>query len=347
MRRIIRLCLYLAVGSLCILQFLLWVHWRSEGTAVQESYLVEIAPGTSVIRLATQLHEDDVIRSPRFFRYAMKKTGLDRRLQAGSYTFAVPISVKDLLHTLERPFVEEREITLLPGWSLREMGTYFEEEGLVDSQEDWYDLVGQPVVFAASHDRLSWADDVALVQEKAAKVSLEGYLAPDTYRVFVGESGEDIVLRLLRQQDHIITDAWKDVIAAQGRTVHEVLTIASIVEREVRAPEDRAMVADLFWRRLDAGWGLEADSTVHYVIGGNGSVFTSRADREQDSLWNTYKYAGLPPGPIAAPSVSAIEATIFPKENPYWFFLTTLDTGEVKYGRDFAEHQRNIGRYLR
>ena len=173
-------------------------------------------------------------------------------------------------------------------------------------------------------------------------------MAPETYRIFVNESLEDIIERLLRHRSQQIDSDLREHIVDSGRTFHEVLTMASILEKESPGGEDMPMIADLFWRRFDAGIALQADSTVHYIFDGNdGSVFTTAAQRNSANLWNTYKYPGLPPGPIGTPSLAAIRAAVNPTANEYWYFITTLDTGEVKYARTLAEHNANVAKYLR
>jgi UPF0755 protein len=194
---------------------------------------------------------------------------------------------------------------------------------------------------------LPYETHARIAQDKPETISFDGYLAPETYRVFAGASLEEIVDRLIAQRESEFSEADYAAIAAAGRTPFEVLTIASLLEREVRGETNKKLVADLFWRRYDDGWKLQADSTVHFIVGTDGSVFTSAADRAIDSPWNTYRYTGLPAGPIGTPSRLAIEAAIYPTPNEYWYFLTTLDTGEVKFGRTLAEHNANIQQYLR
>jgi UPF0755 protein len=177
-------------------------------------------------------------------------------------------------------------------------------------------------------------------------VSFEGYLAPDTYRIYEDATLEEMIEKLIAERDLQFTEEMYRDIERSGRTVYEVITMASIVEREVRTTESRKKVADIFWRRYDMNWALQADSTVHYVVGKNGSVFTTREDRASLSPWNTYKYPGLPLGPISNPSLDAILATIYPEPNDDWYFLTT-DEGEVKYAKTIEQHNANVSAYLR
>jgi len=122
--------------------------------------------------------------------------------------------------------------------------------------------------------------------------------------------------------------------------------MASILEREVRSKDDKAIVSDLFWRRYNLNWALQADSTVHYAVRKKGDVFTTREDRDSVSPWNTYKYPGLPLGPISSPSLGSIMAAIYPEGNNYWYFLTDSD-GAVHYAKNLDEHNQNVQKYLR
>nr|MBP7992627.1 endolytic transglycosylase MltG [Candidatus Magasanikbacteria bacterium] len=206
-----------------------------------------------------------------------------------------------------------------------------------------YVLLGKPAEYAIpniSPTKISW------IASKPSRVSLEGYLAPDTYSIYNNATLEEVVDKLLTHREDQLLPLMPEIVKS-GRSLHEIMTMAALLEREVRTPKDKAIVADIFWKRHDVNMGLQADSTVHYATAKEGSVFTSNADRASANPWNTYKYPGLPPGPIATPSLASIEAAIRPTKNDYWYFLTTLDTGEVKYGKTLAEHNANVQKYLR
>ena len=187
-----------------------------------------------------------------------------------------------------------------------------------------------------------------LNQVKPLNVDLEGYLFPDTYRFFVKATAADIVEKMVAEMSEKLGRAYEvtgSVWVDPDFSVHEVLTLASIVEREVANPEDMAMVADIFLKRLQAGIALQSDATINYIISGD-DPSPSLADLEVESEYNTYKYPGLPPGPISNPGLIAIEAVLNPTSNDYYYFLTTED-GEVVYSRTFAEHVANKVIYLR
>jgi UPF0755 protein len=183
---------------------------------------------------------------------------------------------------------------------------------------------------------------------KPDHVDLEGYLFPDTYRFAPDATGNKIVDQLLATMEQRLTeaDAWFAVGKDQEfQSMHELLTLASILEREVRQPETMKMVSDIFRKRLEIGMALQADSTVNYITGGdNPSV--SLADLEIDSPYNTYKYPGLPPGPISNPGINALTAAAYPQGNDYFYFLTDAQ-GNVYYATTHDEHVANKNRYLR
>lgn len=237
----------------------------------------------------------------------------------------------------------EKKITIIPGWDLRDLARYFIKQGFVQTESDVYAITGFP---AERTNRLV-TTATSLLAGRTPGLSFEGYLAPDTYNVYASSSIADVVGILITQREKEFTSALKKNIIDQGRTIHQVLTMASILEREVRTKEDKAKVADIFWRRHDVGMGLQADSTVHYAVAKEGEVFTSAKDRASKNLWNTYQYPKLPPGPISNPGIDSIMAAIYPEKNDYWYFLTTLDTGEVKYARTLAEHNDNVRKFLK
>jgi len=309
-----------------------------------ERITFEVKQGESVSVLAARLKKENIIRSPFMFKLYTRFKNIDTNIQSGVYVVQAPITLTKVAgELLYSGGAQERTITIIPGWDLRDMAEYFEKEGIASSTE-LYALTGNPGVFGA------WASstfqEFSLLKTKPQNVSLEGYFAPETYRIYKDESLENILKRLIAQREKEFTNEMLAEINRQGKTVHEILTLASIVEKEVKSDADRKKVADLFWRRINLGMGLQADSTVHYLSGREGDVFTKDHEREIDSLYNTYKYRDLPPGPISNPSLSSIMATIYPEKNDAFYFLTTSN-GEVKYGRTLDEHNQNVYKFLR
>lgn len=307
-----------------------------------------VKEGNTAESLSQRLADQGVLRYPWIFRQYLRLKGIDRKIHVGSFFVHEPITIARIAAALTEKDTNERTITVLPGWDIRDVGDYFIREKMTTDGE-WYHAVGgRPAQMDTDLDRgcREWLNIFLRSNIPACVSSVEGYLAPDTYRVYADATADDIVDTLVAERERQFTPEIVNDIKKQGRTIHEILTMASILEKEVQTKEDKAIVADIFWRRLQKGWALQADSTVHYAIGGSGgTIFTSAKDRAVDSLWNTYKYPGLPPGPISNPGMESILAAIRPVKNDYWYFLTTPD-GEVKYARTIEEQTENRARFL-
>lgn len=184
----------------------------------------------------------------------------------------------------------------------------------------------------------SWLSD------KPKSASLEGYLFPDTYRFFEDSTPEQVVAKLLENFNAKFSDSLRTSLTSQGRDVYETVILASIVERELQTDADRAKAADIFLRRIEAGIPLQSDATVNYVTG-KSALQPTYDDLQIDSPYNTYKYPGLPPGPIGNPGLSALRAAVNPEANPYYYFLTGTD-GKTHFAKTLEEHVLNRQKYL-
>lgn len=249
-------------------------------------------------------------------------------------------------HRPPPPAVEEITLTFIEGWNLRDIGHALEEAGLAPS-EDLFAVTGVPAKQnrRVHEERERLEDDFPFLKEIPVGVSLEGYLFPDTYRLYTHATAADVVRKMLQNFDDKFTPALRAEAARRERSIFEIITMASIVEREARTREDRRLVADVLWRRAAVGMPLQVDASVNYVTGKNVPSI-SLDDKKVDSLYNTYKYAGLPRGPIANPSLEAIEAAIYPQVNNSWYFLSTPH-GEMKYAKTLREHETQKEQYLR
>ena len=306
----------------------------------------EISKGETVSQVAKKLEEKHVIRSAWFFKKYLSFRKLDTEIREGEFVVESPITLARVINSLANPTQAETTITILPGWDLREIADYFEKQGIASST-DFLAVVGQSAYNYKVEREIAPVveGDWKIVTDKPNFVSYDGYLAPDTYRIFKNATITEIVQKLIDEREKQFTEQMYKDIEKSGRTVFEVLTMASILEREVRSEEDKKIVADLFWRRYDQNWALQADSTVHYAVGKKGDVFTTAEDRDSLSPWNTYRYPGLPLGPISTPNIDSIMAAIYPEGNDYWYFLTD-DKGVVRYGKTLEEHNLNRQKHL-
>ncbi|MBI4993244.1 MAG: endolytic transglycosylase MltG [Candidatus Magasanikbacteria bacterium] len=306
-----------------------------------DKLIFEVKAGESVGQLAERLESEQVIRSARLFKKYLLFKQLDKKINYGEFELAAPITLARVAEVLSKPGLNEKEITIIPGWTIRDIAQYFEYSGMFQAEE-LTELVGLPAV-----SYKNWKDgipklslDLAILKDKPWYVSYEGYLAPETYRIYKNAKLQDIVLKLIQQRESEITDEMRQEMEKQQKSFYDILIMASILEREVKSEQDKRLVADIFWRRYNKNWALQADSTVHYAVNKSGDVFTTKEDRDSNSPWNTYKYPGLPPSPISNPSLASIKAALYPEKNDYWYFLTTPD-GEVKYAKTLEEHNAN------
>lgn len=249
---------------------------------------------------------------------------------------------------------EEVRVTLIEGWTTRDMAAYLEREGVTDA-----------AAFLAAAKNFD-TDAYPTAHSRPRGADLEGYLFPDTYRVFRAkvktatsgpETARAVIRKALENFETKFTPQMSEQARGLGLSVHEALTLASIVERETgrnvtteaerRALDDeRRTVAGIFLNRLKVGMPLESDATVNYVTGKD-EPSPQLSDLEVASPYNTYKNPGLPPGPICNPSLSSIAAVLDPKKTAYFYFLHKQPSGEVVYSRTFEEHVQNKLRYLK
>jgi UPF0755 protein len=183
------------------------------------------------------------------------------------------------------------------------------------------------------------------LKDAPADADLEGFLFPDTYRVFKNATAEDIVQKLLDNFNDKLTLDLRTDIAKQGKSIFDVITMASIIEKEVKSPEDMKIVSGIFWQRTGDSYPLESCATLAYILGVNKKQYTYE-DTKINSPYNTYQNAGLPPGPICNPGLAAIQAAIYPQTTDYHYFLTRPDTGATIFSKTYQEHLRNKAKYL-
>lgn len=302
---------------------------------------LEIPKGASVGEIALKLKDADLIRSKLGFQSLVWFKGVSQKLQAGEYSFEDKMSLADIVRMLTQGLgaLNEKQFTIIEGWGKDEIVDYFKERGVME-KEDFTAIVRQGCQ-AAGVD----CEDFQFLSDKPSNIGLEGYLFPDTYRVFKDANAQDVIVRLLENFDSKLTPEMRNDITEQGKKIFDVVRMASIVEAEVPHEEDRPIVAGILWKRLDANMALQVDSTLNYATGGKNAALT-REELAIDSPYNTYKYRGLPPTPIGNPGLSALRAAIYPTHTAYWYFLSDED-GVTHFGRTLEEHNANKAQYLK
>lgn len=316
--------------------------------AFPKTVRIDIAPGSGSRAIADQLKSKDIIRSKWLFLAYAALTGKSSSLKPGAYEFGERIAIPSLVAMLVRgePYPNERFITIPEGWDLRDIGNYLEVNG-VAARRDLYAVTGDPARrYDAGHrfPPREFPDIPAVIAAKPPSAILEGWLYPDTYRVFRNASAADIVAKMLENFDRKLTSDLRAEIARRGKSVTDIITLASLIEKEVAGPEDRRVVAGILWGRLAADMALQVDATVNYITGKRETP--SANDLAIDSPYNTYRYRGLPPTAISNPGINAIRAAVFPQASDYAYYLSTPD-GRTIFSRTFEEHTRAKARYLR
>lgn len=248
----------------------------------------------------------------------------------------------------------EDTIRILEGWTSRDIGQYFESQGRWMSEE-FLEVAGFPKVDYRNNKDMpalkDWSKEFSFLADKPKYYGLEGYLYPDTYRIYASSTVSDVIDKMLSNFDNKLTDKMRADIKKQGKSVYDIITMASIVEKEAPTNyatgenRDARIISGVFWNRLKIGQGLQSDATLSYIFGDN-SPSHSGKELEVNSPYNTYKYRDLPPGPICNPGILAIEAAIYPIQTDYYYFLTAED-GKVYYAHTYEDHLKNKYQYLK
>jgi len=288
---------------------------------------VEIAPGSSPAAMGRVLAAAGVVPNAPSFRTAVWLRGSGRRLQAGEYRFDAAISPADVVDKLARGEVYLQPITFREGLNIRQMAAIFEERGFGTARE---------FIKAASNPQ-------AIAELDRQATDLEGYLFPDTYTLPRKVTAEQLVSRMVSRFEQSLTPEIREQAAGRGLSVRQLVALASLVEKETGQADERPLVAAVYANRLKIGMGLQCDPTVIYALEKAGR-YTGNLTRENlkfDSPYNTYRYAGLPPGPIAAPGLAALQAAANPADVPYLYFVSRND-GSHAFAATLDEHNRNV-----
>jgi UPF0755 protein len=309
-----------------------WLSQPAAGAPVE----IVVEQGMSGQTVRELLASRGLVSSVGYRLYAYLDGGAARP-KAGRYEFRRGTSYASIARMLA--LGQQREdvtIRLIEGKTLDDERVQLAELGV--APELFTNLAGSPRRNPVSFDR-ALVEQYPFLSSIPQGQSLEGYLFPDTYRVWKDAIAEALINKQLSEFSEKVAVPYADQQKKSGMTWHEIVTLASIVEAEVRTPEDRRIVAGIFLNRLRDGMRLQTDAALNYVIG-EGRTRATATDLELDSPYNTYLHDGLPPGPISNPGLSSLAAALDPASTNYYFFLTDAQ-GKVYYGRTHAEHIQN------
>ncbi len=296
-----------------------------------------IGAGESVTSIAARLAQQGLIRDATLFRYYVRYHGLDAGIEAGKFTLRQTMTMQEIADRLGHALSDEVVFRTGEGWRMEQIADALAKTpGLNIAPDDFLRLAG------TGHF------DYDFLAERPVTASLEGFLFPDTYRLDKDTTAEDLINKMLTDFGQRVTPEIRHGIAGQGLTLYQGLILASIVEREARIPEERPLIASVYLNRLKIGMKLDADPTVQYALGfqkDTGEWWKKPlllADLDVDSPYNTYRYPGLPPGPIANPGLASIQAVAQPAQTDFLYFQAECDgSGRHRFARTFEEHAAN------
>jgi len=277
---------------------------KSPISVEEKLFLVE--RGQNLFQIGENLGKEGLIKNRFFFDFYVLTQGAQRKLQAGQYYFSSSISIAEITKKIISGDVAKIIITIPEGFTVKQIE---ERLGL--------ELPGK---------------------------NLEGFLFPDTYQFPLGVGGDEVVKKMKDNFDKKLTADLREEIERQGKTIFEIVTMASLIEKEVKTKEDKELVSGILWKRLKNNIPLQVDATITYITGKR-TTRISKEETQIDSPYNTYKYLGLPIGPICNPGLESILAALYPKSSQYWYYLSVPEE-ETIFSKTLEEHNIAKAKYL-
>lgn len=300
-----------------------WLWWRDSISTVDVKDTIPVIfvvrSGDGVKAIAANLANENLIRSPTGFFLLVKVLGIERQLQAGEYRLKRSMDARAIAFELTHG-ISDQWITILEGWRNEEVAAKI-------------------------------AKDLDVPESEFVKIGNEGYMFPDTYLIPQDATIGAITKIFSENFDRKVTPVMRQDAGKTGLTLEQVITLASIVEREGRTAQDRPIIAGILLKRLKADWPLQTDATLQYALGYQPTEKTwwkkelTEADKKITSPYNTYVHTGLPPKPICNPGLESINAVIYAKDSEYWYYIHD-PTGAVHFARTIDEHNENVAKYL-
>lgn len=300
--------------------------------------IFSIAHGEKVDTIAKNLEQAKLIPSSVVFQFYIKMINKDKDIKAGIYTFSSPLSIQKIITLITDNHSSQKVFLVKAGDTLNDIQQHLREEKIVPSSsslEKWQikDFSSDPIYRP-------------FFQGAPATASLEGYLFPDSYHFSPGLLEKEIINILLNNFASHLSSIYLST-PASAHNFYKVLTMASLLEKEVQSPKDKAIVADILWRRLKEGMPLQVDAAICYAQNKSfQNCHLTKQSFQINSPYNLYQHRGLPPTPIDNPGLESIKAALHPQANDYWYYLTDRKTGKTIFSRTFEEHKAARRKYL-
>jgi len=328
---LIVLLLIVLSGWVC---FSIWMS-KESGPSIPgstETVLITIPQGMSTKSIGELLASGDIISDALVFRLKSRLEGYDGKFKAGEYSLSSGMTMDEIMDLLLEGHRNTQRFTIPEGYDLKRTADKLEEQGLIDREAFFKEI--------REGDFDYWFIDGL----KEGSSRLEGFLYPDTYEIYINAGEHDIIDKMLSQFSKVFNEDRINRMNELGMNLNEIITLASIIEREAVISEDRPVIAGVFLKRLDMGMPLQSCATVQYILGEQKPVL-STADTKIQSPYNTYVNKGLPPTPICSPGIESIDAALWPETTDYLFFLAKGDGSHV-FSVTYEEHIRNKAKYI-
>jgi len=321
--------------------------------------IFQVKRGEGLFDISSELKKQGIIPSTILFNLTAIVSNLREKLQAGDYRLSPSMSPWQILKNISSGKIIKEKITIIDGWNLNDIANYLEKEKIA-KPSDFFSITGRPEILKTEKEKNldkkaspensifqnALSEKFNFLKQKPKNTSLEGYLFPDTYEVSPSDKPIAIVEKMLANFNRKVNNKKLiEKIRSEKKTLYQIITIASLVQKEVKSWEDRRIVAGILWKRAKNGWPLQVDASITYLTGKPSSEI-NKTDLKIDSKYNTYKYPGLPAGPICNPGLESIKAAVYYKESPYWFYLNEPG-GETIFSRTLEEHNRARAKYLK
>ena len=322
--------LLLTVGIVGIVLFRL--VWGSG--IIEKAGDIEIPQGKSAAEVWRGLVDDGYSDRTIPWKYYGRKDNAASKIQAGIYHVEQGEKISKVVERFAHGDVQTKEfsVTFPEGFTLSQVAARYADRTGKTAQ-----------LFLDEAKVAKYAGKFSFLKDIPGTRNLEGYVFPDTYKITPDDTPEDVIMRMLGNFDKKVSEGIRDEILKNNRTLDEIVTMASILEKEVQSGKDMAMVAGVLWKRIQDGEGLYVDATLEYIVEKNGNLTVQ--DLALDTPYNTRKYRGLPPTPINNPGLTAILAALRPEASEYYYYLTAKD-GTTIFAKTNDEHNRNKGKYL-
>lgn len=332
-----RLATLLLLFLLALGAFGIWIR-KTTTTSVEHDAadrIVTIDPRTGTQGIVDRLVEAGIVRHPLALKIYMRVTGRVGNLKAGDYKFASPISPLQAIDKVRRGEVFIERVTIPEGYNRFDIAEAFATKTGKATADEFLRLMD---------------DQTPILRIAPTARNLEGYLFPDTYNYNTRTTPDELIHMMINRFEEVFTPEWTTRASQLGLTVHQVVTLASIIEKEAKVPDERPHMASVFFNRLKRGMLLGSDPTFIYAAKLNGDYDGNPNQpryRESLSSYNTYKIAGLPPGPIASPGRASLEAVLYPLNTEDLYFVVNGTEGRHKFSRTASEHDAAVGEYRR